>query len=586
MNTTTPKPEYEVKNMWKQLGKNKKALSSLALILLLLISAIIGGLISYVWVMGYYISLKEKIPGDTVAITNLSFNPQNATAFNVTLLNPSYSPSNNIEVSEIGYSGQNENTLHPVLSSIPTMPFNLSRGLSQTFICMGNLTSYVNQTLAVSAFVVNGSGSTNSIRIPYTQLFIRKIDFNSTIGVQNFTITLQNAPLSAANLTVTTIGIDIATQGAINTTLNPVTPTLPYTLAPNKTVTLSLNYNWSSYASAGGSHQISVLTKEGYAASNFTQIPKLAFSIQQINFNETHTKQFTVTVKNEGSTNTPLNVSRIVLHMVQNNTDINVTTTPPLNASTNGVLGNQAATFMCNWNWTNYRNQNVTVTVYMLQDLGRQSSLLETRPAAILRVTENPTFPDTGHFFVTIQNSQYSIKPANVTRITVTVDSTTVDAPIVQPASGPYLVGIGKTTMFSCAWNWTNYVGKSITILIYTNETGVFVSRIVITPSNASNYRVFLTVPGANFNTTDLTHFNVNVTNSLLSNTNANITRITLLLANGTEIDSTFTPQPLTPSSTVAFTCTWNWATYRNESIVIRVYTNDGLKAIYLTKTP
>jgi hypothetical protein len=349
--------------MQKNIGKNKKALSSLSLIILLLISAIIGGIISYLWVTGYYMSLKEKIPEqDTVAITNLSFNPQDVTAFNVTLLNPSYSPSDKIEVSAIGYSGQNETTQHFVSSSTPTTPFNLSRGTSQTFLCQANLTSYMNQTLAVSVFVVNGSGSTNFIKIPYTQLFIRKIDFNSTIGVKNFTITLQNAPLSAANLTVTEIRID--TQAAINTTL--ITPTLPHTLAPNKTVTLSVNYNWSSYATAGGSHQISVSTQEGYTAANFTQIPKLALSVQQIGFNDTDTKHFTFTVKNEVSTNTPLNVSGIEV-LMDNGTFGNVTLA--LNSSTNGVLGNLTATFTASWDWTNYRSRDITVTVYTLQGI-------------------------------------------------------------------------------------------------------------------------------------------------------------------------------------------------------------------------
>ena len=474
--------------MWKQLGKNKKALSSLALILLLLISAIIGGLISYVWVMGYYISLKQKIPGDTVAITHLSFNPQNAFAFNVTLLNPSYSPSNSIEVSEIGYQGQNENTLHPVLSSTPTLPFNLSRGTSQTVTCTGNLTSYVNQKLAVSAFVVgNGSGSTNFMTIPYTQLLIRKIGFNSTIGVRNFTITLQNAPLSATNLNVTTISID--TQ-AINTTLYAVTPSLPYTLAPNKTVTLSLNYNWSSYASAGGSHLISVLTKEGYAASNYTQVPRLAFSIPQINFNQTDTKHFAVTLKNDVSTNTPLNVSKIDILM--DNGTVTDVTPKALNSSTNSIPGNATATFTASWNWTDYRDRSVAVTAYTLQ--GVKASNATTTPALSII---NTTFPDSQHILVKVENSHYSALVANVTKITVTLENgTEKEIQITQPSASPYLVGIGNVTMLSAYWDWQTYLNKTIKVNIYTND-GLVTSYATRTPANLANYTVYLTIPSA-----------------------------------------------------------------------------------------
>lgn len=569
--------------MRKNLSKNKKALSSLSLIILLLIAAIIGGVISYLWVTGYYVSLKEKIPEQgLVAITNLSFNPQNATAFNVTLLNPSYSPSNGVGVSAIGYEGENENTLHLVQSCTPTLaPFNLTRGTSQTFTCIGNLTSYVNQTLAVSVFVVNGSGSTDFMNIPYTQLLIRKIDFNPTIGVGNFTITLQNSPLSAATLNITKIGIDYFTQGAINTTVHPITPTLPQTLAPNKTVTLTIQ-GWSEYAAAGGSHQISVLTQEGYITTNYTQVPRLAFSIQHVNFNETDTKHFIVTVNNKVSTNTPLNVSEIEVTMA-NRTVANAT--PTLNSSTNGVLGNSTATFNASWNWTHYRDKSVLVTVLMMQGLNASSQQI-TPALSIL----NTTFPDAQHVLVTVKNSQYSAKVANVTKMTVTLENgTEIPIPIIQPPASPYLVGIGNVTMFNAYWDWNQtYPNKTVKVNIYTNESLV-TSYITRTPVSSANYTVYLTIPSAPiFNTGSITRFEVTVQYNQTYNENATITKITVLLVNGTEIDSTFTPQnqTLTPTNSILnFTCTWNWSTYRNTSIVICVYTNNGLKAIYVTKT-
>jgi hypothetical protein len=565
--------------MQKNLSKNKKALSSLSLVILLLIAAIIGGVISYLWVTGYYVSLKEKIPEQgLVAITNLSFNPENATAFNVTLLNPSYSPSKGVGVSAIGYEGENENTLHLVQSCTPTLaPFNLTRGTSQTFTCIGNLTSYVNQTLAVSVFVVNGSGSTYFMKIPYTQLLIRKIDFNPTIGVENFTITLQNSPLSAATLNITKIGIDYFTEGAINTTVHPITPTLPQTLAPNKTVTLTIQ-GWSQYAAAGGSHQISVLTQEGYITTNYTQVPRLAFSIQQVNFNQTDTKHFTIAVNNKVSTNTPLNVSEIQVTM-DNGTVANAT--PTLNSSTNGVLGNSTATFNASWNWTHYRDRSVLVTVRMLQGLNASSQQI-TPALGIL----NTTFPDSYHVLVTVKNSQYSARVANVTKMTVTLENgTEKQTPITQPSASPYLVGIGNVTMFNAYWDWGNYTSKTVKVNIYTNE-GLVTSYETRTP--AANDTVYLTIPSAPiFSTESITRFEVTVQNNQTSNENATITRITVLLVNGTEIDSTFTPQTLPPTnSPVNFICVWNWSTYRNTSIVICVYTNNGLKAIYVTKTP
>ena len=210
--------------MWKQLGKNKKALSSLALILLLLVSAIIGGLISYLWVMGYYISLKEKIPEEnTVAITDLGFYPQNATAFNMTVLNPTWSPDDKIQVEQIALREETETTLQFVTACTPGLPFNITRGNSQTFTCISDWTPYMNQTVVVSVFVKDGSGSTRATnaRAPYTRLLLDNYDFNPNLGVRNFTLTFRNSPLSATYLNITKIQLRITPQSTLPPFCNP-----------------------------------------------------------------------------------------------------------------------------------------------------------------------------------------------------------------------------------------------------------------------------------------------------------------------------------------------------------------------------
>ena len=42
--------------------KNAKAISKLLLVLLLLMAAIVGAILSYLWVMGYYLSLEQVLP--------------------------------------------------------------------------------------------------------------------------------------------------------------------------------------------------------------------------------------------------------------------------------------------------------------------------------------------------------------------------------------------------------------------------------------------------------------------------------------------------------------------------------------------
>jgi hypothetical protein len=564
--------------MHNHFRRSRKALSSLAIILLLLIFAIIGGLISYLWVTGYYISLKQKIPSEDIAvITNLSFNPQNATAFNATVLNPSYSPRPSINVTGIAITGESEDTLNYVATT-PSLPFSLSRGTNQTFTCTSNWAGYVNQTVTVYAFVQSGSGSTSATKLPYTALNVTAVDFNSTLGVSNFTITLRNNPLSATYLNIT--GISLSFTPPVNFT-NLWQPSLPFTLSPNGSETFLCNYNWLTESAVGGNYTLSVQTKQGYVATYPASIPKLGSTIQAISFNPADTTHFNVTVRNQVSTNTYLNVTRIRV-LLDNGTAMNVTT--PLSPSTNGVLGNQTATFRCDWNWIGYRNRNVITTVYMLQGINASGQQL-TPPAGLLTIT-GAVFPDTQHILVTVQNSPYSTIPANVTMIQVRLENGTVDTISSMYPSLPQLIGIGNTTMFSLSWNWANYLNKTIDIVIHTNEGYSTQPFAVTTPSNISNYQVYLSIKSAIFNTANTSQFSLDVTNNITSIENANVTKITVLLENGAEMNATFTPQSVSTNSTATFICGWDWSTYRHKSIVILVYTNEGLKTIYVRKTP
>jgi len=559
---------------------SKKALSSLAIILLLLIFAIIGGLISYLWVTGYYISLKQKIPGNDIAvITNLSFNPQNATAFNATLLNPSYSPYPTINITGMAITGETENTLHYV-ATIPSFPFPLSRGTNQTFTCLSNWAQYVNQTVTVSAFVQSGSGSTSATEVPYTALNITQVNFNSTLGVNNFTISIRNNALSATYVNITQISLSFTPP--VNFT-SLMQPSLPFTLTPSSSQTFTCNYNWLNESRIGGPYELSVETKQGYAATYPAKIPKLASAVQT-SFNASDTEHFNVTVTNHVSTNTYLNVTRIRV-LLDNGTAMNVTTTQALSPSTNGVLGNQFTTFKCNWNWVKYRNRDVIATVYMLQGINATSQQVTTPPAGLLTIS-HVVFPDNQHILITVQNSRYSTIPANVNRIFVQLENgTEYNITRVYP-SLPQLVEISNTTMFSAYWNWTNYLNEPIDIIIHTNE-GYSTSYATTTPSSVANYQVYLSIQSATFNKTDTTQFFVNVTNSNSSIGSANVTRIAVLLENGTLTNSTIQSQ-IVPNngSTITFTCVWDWSTYQNKSIVILVYANNEPEAIYVTGTP
>jgi hypothetical protein len=219
----------------------------------------------------------------------------------------------------------------------------------------------------------------------------------------------------------------------------------------------------------------------------------------------------------------------------------------------------------------------------MLQGIPENYSQTVTTPALSI---VNMTFPDSEHVFVTLKNSQYSARVANVTEMTVTLENgTEKEVQITQPTASPYLVGIGNVTMLSAYWDWQAYLNETVKVNIYTDE-GLTVSYATRTPTSLANYTTYIAIPSAPvFNTTNTTQFGIRVQNSQESSGNATITRIAVLLVNGTEVNTTFTDQTLQPGGNGNFTCVWNWAAYRNQNIVILVYTNDGLRAIYVTKT-
>ena len=170
--------------------RNVKAISKLLLILLLLMATITGAILSYLWVMGYFITLESVIPEKTtVSIANVTFNPQNTSYFFVTLLNPSYSPTE-ANVTEIVASTGKD--IHKITEVNPLLPYRLLRGEEETFECVWNWANYTGENVKIIAFVADGSGPTFEAETPLVDLRITDLSFNSTIGLTHFNMTVQN----------------------------------------------------------------------------------------------------------------------------------------------------------------------------------------------------------------------------------------------------------------------------------------------------------------------------------------------------------------------------------------------------------
>ena len=354
-----------------RLTRNERALSRFSLALLLLVAVIIGALLSYLWVIGYYESLDIRVPEvTTITITNATFVPQNATFFNVTLLNPSFSPSD-AEIMKIAVSTE-DGVLHRVEEAYPSLPYRIGRSSSETFRCSWNWGNYTGETVQIIVFVDDGSGATFPAVTPLVDLRIT-VDFDPAISVKHFNMTLQNSVSSATYVNVTDIAMDGKTVPPENMTLP-----LPYTLHPDESISLTCTWDWTDYQ--GKDVTIAAHTLQGYVAYH-TQAapPPVNLTITEILFNTTDTRHFNATVQNSELSPTYVDVTRITITMENETTWEVIEVSPPLTPPYT-LHPNASVTFMCAWDWTDYRDKNVTVTIHTLQ--GYATSLTQTTPAS------------------------------------------------------------------------------------------------------------------------------------------------------------------------------------------------------------
>ena len=141
--------------------RNPRAISRLSLILLLLIAAITGALLSYMGVMSHYYLVPEET---SITITDVTFSTQNTTAFSVALLNPSYSPSD-ATVREIAVITSN-NIVYFINITHPSLPHKIMAGKTETFTCLWDWSGYAREKIKVVVFIDEGSGATFQVETP------------------------------------------------------------------------------------------------------------------------------------------------------------------------------------------------------------------------------------------------------------------------------------------------------------------------------------------------------------------------------------------------------------------------------------
>jgi hypothetical protein len=339
--------------------RNVKAISKLLLILLLLLATIVGAILSYLWVMGYFITLESVIPKKTtVSIENVTFNLQNTSYFFVTLLNPSYSPTE-ANVTEIVASTGKD--IHNITEVHPLLPYRLLRGEEETFECVWNWANYTGETVKIVVFIADGSGSAYEVETSPVELMITAVIF-TPVDTTHFNVTLYNSADSPIDLNFTRITVTM--ENGTTFEITEIAPSLPRLLSPNSYNAFNCSWDWSNYR--GKNATISVYTSQGYMAYRLGRTSEpVMLTIPSVLFDPTNTTHFNVTVINSEYSLAQANITLITVTL-QNGTSLEVTVEPPPSLPYS-LPPDDTVTFKCSWNWTNNRGENVIITVETLK---------------------------------------------------------------------------------------------------------------------------------------------------------------------------------------------------------------------------
>lgn len=259
-----------------QLIHDVKGISKIILIFLLLVAFALGALLSYVWTMGFYAPSEFHNPSRaTIVLQDVTFDAQDASFVDVTVLNPSYSPSNAL-ISRIEARTKDDGLLHDISVTSPQIPYLLGRGESQTFRCYWDWANYpgiklppsTGKNIEIHILLVDDMGEIAVVAKPFMSLSVTDASFNSAVSATSFNVTVQNLGTSVTYVNVTSITLDVAED--ISATA--ITPSLPYGLAPGApAVTFTVPWDWTAYRNQ--TVTITVRTRQGYIGQLTTTLP-------------------------------------------------------------------------------------------------------------------------------------------------------------------------------------------------------------------------------------------------------------------------------------------------------------------------
>ncbi|UCC58849.1 MAG: hypothetical protein JSW14_02815 [Candidatus Bathyarchaeum sp.] len=351
-----------------KIAQNIKAISKLLFILLLLLALIVGAIFSYLLVVGYYITLEAEVPEKTtISVKAVHFNPQDVGTFNITILNPSYSPTA-ASITEISVATQ-DNIVHKISNVNPQLPFELQKGQDETFRCQWNWGNFSGENVKVIVLVEDGSGSAYEITTSPVRLTITTMGFNPA-DTEHFNMTVKNALESLIDLNFEDIIITLDDGAVVE--VSETNPALPQLLRRDTYNTFTVSWDWSDYR--GGNVTVTALTSEGYTANRTQSTPKpVLLSVTELNVDSDNTTYFNVTVSNSEYSTIPANLTQIKVNL-EDQTSVEVAVESPPDLPFTLSIG-ETVTFKCLWDWTDRQGEGVIVVVETSEGYFGQSTI-------------------------------------------------------------------------------------------------------------------------------------------------------------------------------------------------------------------
>jgi hypothetical protein len=528
------------------------AVSTILTVILILIAAIVGALVAYMWTMApFYLEPENAVD---LIVTDTNFPVNNAGYFNVTVMNPSHSVSAaNITDIYITAPGFNRTS---VTDSNPELPLMLDRGTTQTINCSllwGNLAG---KLVTVHVATANNTGAERSVQTQDVTLGLNTF-FNASQSINYFNISVTSVS-SPINLSLSRVLFDFYPLN--NTNLNTTLPVIQQ----GQTIGLTCYVRWEGFVNP----LIRVETTEGYAAEKQADAQgTVSLQVTEVTFNDTNVNEVDMTLFNSPESDVGIDVSNIILTYGNITYAISGNLSNP--ALPMSVDKNQTVVFACTWPWSDSANRDIDITV----NANTTQGFVSTSKSVITpqRVSANMTavnfeLDNTGIFTINVTNLQYSLDTVNVTGI---------DLNETDVGTSPILLIPGQQATISCTFNWSAFVGQNARITFHVNSSSNTF------PNFYDTYVPYLKVTNADFSafSENSLYANVTVRNSEFSKVNATITGVQVRTDNATFSIAGATGYEIDVGSEGAIVCPWNWKPYRTQNVIITVYTADGTQA-------